>query len=58
MDWLDQMDTLNYLWQLLEVTVRPATVQTAPVLLVKLTAIPDEALAVRLTLLPRVRSAG
>ena len=41
-----------------EVTVLPATVQTAPVLLVKLTARPDEALAVRSTLLPRVRSAG
>ena len=43
---------------LCDVTVAPTTVHMAGVLEVKLTARPDEAVAVRSTLLPRVRSAG
>ena len=40
------------------VTVAPATVHMAGVLEVKLTARPDEAVAVKFALLPRVWSAG
>ena len=44
--------------ELCGVTVAPATVHMAGVFEVKLTARPDEAVAVRFTSLPRVCSAG
>ena len=44
--------------ELCGVTVAPATVHIAGVLEVKLTASPDEAVAVRFASLPRVCSAG